>query len=290
MSGWIKLDRRIRNHFLFKNDVYCKRAAWTDLLICANHAPAKIKIKSKIIELNRGDQARSEVTLAKEWGWSRGKVRRFLNGLESEQMIVQQTNNLTSIITICNYNEFQGCPKSDSTADGTALDTAHGTALGTQTRRTNNNKNDKEVIEREKPTRFIPPTQIEIFDYMITKGASQQRAQNESERFFNFYESNGWKVGRNPMKNWKAASTNWLSRNQSEKRQRPNQPTIDHSTFGWADGLDTKPGSSPNPRNHQQPIRQDSSVMLGMETSLQLDSGVRRDEAGVVKNFHQRRD
>ena len=31
----------------------------------------------------------------------------------------------------------------------------------------------------------------------------------EGERFFNYYESNGWKVGKNPMRNWRSAMANW---------------------------------------------------------------------------------
>jgi hypothetical protein len=31
----------------------------------------------------------------------------------------------------------------------------------------------------------------------------------EAEKFFNYYESNGWKVGKNPMKSWTAAGANW---------------------------------------------------------------------------------
>lgn len=31
----------------------------------------------------------------------------------------------------------------------------------------------------------------------------------EGTKFFNYYESNGWKVGKNPMKNWHAALANW---------------------------------------------------------------------------------
>ena len=31
----------------------------------------------------------------------------------------------------------------------------------------------------------------------------------EAEKFFNYYESNGWKVGKNPMKSWPAAAANW---------------------------------------------------------------------------------
>lgn len=34
-------------------------------------------------------------------------------------------------------------------------------------------------------------------------------AEVESESFWNYYESNGWRVGKNPMKNWRAAAANW---------------------------------------------------------------------------------
>ena len=41
-------------------------------------------------------------------------------------------------------------------------------------------------------------------------------ADNEAHKFVNYYDSNGWRVGRNPMKSWKGAVANWL-RNWSER-------------------------------------------------------------------------
>jgi hypothetical protein len=53
----------------------------------------------------------------------------------------------------------------------------------------------------------------------------------EARRFWDYYESNGWKVGRNPMKDWKAAVRNW-QRNasiatppQNGNHSRPNRPS-----------------------------------------------------------------
>lgn len=37
----------------------------------------------------------------------------------------------------------------------------------------------------------------------------------EAERFFDYYEANGWRVGRNPMKNWRSAVANWLRNGKS---------------------------------------------------------------------------
>lgn len=54
-------------------------------------------------------------------------------------------------------------------------------------------------------TAFEKPTLEQVGWYFEEKGHPDQ-----AERFFNYYESNGWKVGKNPMKNWKAAVNNWI--------------------------------------------------------------------------------
>ena len=49
----------------------------------------------------------------------------------------------------------------------------------------------------------------------------------EAEKFFNYYESNGWKVGKNPMKNWKAAANNWITNtNKYAKGITKDQPKL----------------------------------------------------------------
>ena len=122
-KGWIKLDRQMTEHWLWKDKPFSYAQAWVDLLLKANHKPAKILIKNCLVELNRGDQARSERTLEKDWGWSRGKVRRFLVLLKSDNMIEQRVVPVTSIITICNYESFQGGSTTDDTSVSTSVDT-----------------------------------------------------------------------------------------------------------------------------------------------------------------------
>ncbi len=39
----------------------------------------------------------------------------------------------------------------------------------------------------------------------------------DPERFVNFYQSKGWKIGRDPMKDWKAAVRGWSSRDKPKK-------------------------------------------------------------------------
>jgi len=130
MAGWIKLHRGITENFLWSGEPFTKGQAWIDLLLHANFTDNKIQIKSQVVDLKRGDQARSELTLAKEWKWSRNKVRRFLDTLKKEGMITTKTGHLTSVISICNYESFQGDDTTDGTADGTPNDTTEGHLTG----------------------------------------------------------------------------------------------------------------------------------------------------------------
>lgn len=61
--------------------------------------------------------------------------------------------------------------------------------------------------EKEPVKRFVPPEVSEVAAYMTEKGL--RNPQETSERFMAFYQSNGWKVGRNSMKSWKDAVITW---------------------------------------------------------------------------------
>lgn len=73
----------------------------------------------------------------------------------------------------------------------------------------------KEVVEPVK--RFVKPTTDEIKAYMELKNIPN--AENESNNFFNFYESKGWKVGKNPMKSWKSAIDGTWAKSIKEKNK-----------------------------------------------------------------------
>ena len=61
----------------------------------------------------------------------------------------------------------------------------------------------------EPPTRkrFAPPTVQDVADYCREKGYSVN-----AERFVDYYEAVGWKVGRNPMKSWRATVRTWAAK------------------------------------------------------------------------------
>lgn len=90
-------------------------------------------------------------------------------------------------------------------------------------------KDIKENIQEKSGHRFSPPTIDEIRNYIIEKGYSF-----EAENFFDFYESKGWFVGKNKMKDWKAAVRNW-ARGEKERPKAKSKKsiTIDNVNDIW---------------------------------------------------------
>lgn len=73
-------------------------------------------------------------------------------------------------------------------------------------------------VENAKRSVFVPPTEEEVAEYAKAKGY----ADFETERFVDFYASKGWYVGKNKMKDWRAAVRNWW-RGQKDRNNRTNQ-------------------------------------------------------------------
>ena len=61
--------------------------------------------------------------------------------------------------------------------------------------------------------RFVKPTVAEVSEYAAEIG----NPLFDALHFVDYYESNGWKVGRNPMKDWKATVRNWVRKDAPKK-------------------------------------------------------------------------
>ncbi len=72
------------------------------------------------------------------------------------------------------------------------------------------NSSSNNTITKEKQN-FVPPTVEEVQDYIYEKKYSI-----DAEAFVAFYESKGWMIGRNKMRNWKAALVTWEKRNKNK--------------------------------------------------------------------------
>ena len=82
-------------------------------------------------------------------------------------------------------------------------------------------KREKIVVcdDTTSKTKFQKPSIEEVKAYVKEKGFNM-----DPEKFFDHYESNGWKVGKNPMKDWKAAVRNWEKGDNERRFPRYSQP------------------------------------------------------------------
>ena len=212
MSGWLKLHRSLIDNPLWTAEPFSKGQAWVHLLMTANHKDGGFYKNGQWVPVKRGQTGESVLSLAKRFRWSKNKLVRCLKQLEANHMIELKTNHLTTIITICNYNDYQGGEPTDGPPNEPTGEPSDGTPNGSQTRM----KRSKEVKNKRKtPVRFSAPT-LEMVTEFMNEFAS---AGHYAADFHDFYESKDWKVGSAKMKDWKAAARRWV-RNNNERQQK----------------------------------------------------------------------
>lgn len=107
-EGYILLYRKFLDNPLLNIKPFCKGYAWIQLISLANHTLGYIRVKNgTLVKVQRGECGYSEKALADLFGWSRNKLRRFLEQLKNEKMIQQKIVENHSIIKILKYNQYQ---------------------------------------------------------------------------------------------------------------------------------------------------------------------------------------
>ena len=108
MSGWIKLHRSIQQHWLYtEKRCFSRFEAWNDILLTVNYSDAQTFIKGKVYNVKRGQSILSLDSWANRWNWDKSKVRRFLNLLQKEKMIELKSDNITTHLIVCKYEDYQ---------------------------------------------------------------------------------------------------------------------------------------------------------------------------------------
>jgi hypothetical protein len=114
MEGWIKLHRKVMDHWIFSDSHYFR--GWIIILFTVNFEDKKVCINSQIIECKRGQSVLSLESWSDLFGhskksgsWTIQKVRTFFELLEKDLMITKENLIKTTRITVCNYDTYQDC-------------------------------------------------------------------------------------------------------------------------------------------------------------------------------------
>lgn len=103
---------------------------------------------------------------------------------------------------------------------------------------------EKEIDSSVKSTttkrkRFEKPTLSEIKEYCIERNNNVN-----AEQFFDYYESNGWKVGKNSMKDWRASVRTWerseYRKTSSKKNSKEDAINVVNNLMNKLGGVDTE--------------------------------------------------
>jgi len=88
---------------------------------------------------------------------------------------------------------------------------------------------DMDVGHKTTRKRFVAPTVDAVRAY-----CRERQNGVDPQRFVDYYTANGWKVGKNPMRDWKAAVRTWERKEQGCKRQeaKPCNPFLDMARGG----------------------------------------------------------
>lgn len=230
-EGYIKLYRKMWDNPVVTKDAD-HLAVWIYLLTNATHAEHPALFKGEKIMLKPGQLITGRIAISKRLRVQESKVKRILTCFETDQQIERQRGNQNSLISIVNWNQYQQC---DHQNDQPV--TSHRPASDQPMTTNKNVKNVrmKEVIEKDNNNKkdnkyniFRAPAREEVKAYCIERGNDI-----DVDAFMDFYESKGWMVGRNKMKDWRAAVRNWERNRASKSVQQTQEGRLD-----WIDRIE----------------------------------------------------
>jgi DNA-binding transcriptional MerR regulator len=189
MSGWIKIHRKFLDWEWFNKSEAVHLFIY--LVMKANHKDGQWQG----MDIKKGQFVTSFGKISSDTGISLQTIRTLLKKFEKTNEINTQTTNKYTIITICKYE----CYQQENEQPNTQLTNEQQTTNNQLT----TNKNDK------KEKKFIIPTFNDVLEYCM-----QNDLEVDGIKFINFYESKGWMIGKNKMKDWKAAVRTWAKPKQ----------------------------------------------------------------------------
>lgn len=185
MSGWIKIHRKFLDWEWFNKSEAVHLFMF--MLLKANHKDGKWQG----IEVKRGQFISSLGNISSATGISNQTIRTILKKLEKTNEIELKSTNKFTVITICKYDCYQ-----DENDETNKPLTNNQQTTNKQLTTNNNDKKEKNI--------FKAPS----FDE-LTAFCFENNLELNINDFLNYYDSNGWMVGKNKMKDWKATARRW---------------------------------------------------------------------------------
>lgn len=193
-KGYIKLYRNIIDNDLWLLEPFTKAQAWTDLILLANYKRGLIEVKNgSIVPVERGECGYSMKALAERWKWSRKKVARFIKFLNKAEMTQQKIVENHSIITILNYEYYQGEQQTEQQSDPqkdpqNEQQTSQQIEQQTEQQTTTNKKDNKENKEKKENNNKKNFVAKSFFQKLIAEDEEIKKHSSLKDLFIEFLE------------------------------------------------------------------------------------------------------
>lgn len=162
--GWIKLHRKLQDCWIWQEkEPFDKRSAWVDLLLSANHSDKKILFNGELMIVKRGQVLTSIRKLSVKWSWSVNRVYRYLRLLESDNMLIKESDNDKTLLTIVNYEVYQCLEYTDGNTVGNTGEYKAETPASTPSEHKQECKEDKNAKNEKKQIREPKRKQPEVY-------------------------------------------------------------------------------------------------------------------------------
>ena len=220
-EGWIKLHRELVDKPIWQCSTPEQKTILITILMLANHQQKEWEWNGKKYTCGPGEFITSLDSLSKKCGVgvSTQNVRTALTRFKNYEFLTYQSTKTGRLISVVNWGLYQSQEDEPNKAPNKRLTKTQQRPNKDLT--TNKNvrmkecKNDKEIKdsnsggEPHRSTKFTPPTLEEVKTY-----CTERKNNINPESFIDFYSSKNWMIGKNKMKDWKAAIRTW------EKRQK----------------------------------------------------------------------
>jgi hypothetical protein len=220
--GFFAIDRSVWDHPLFAREKFSEREAWIWLISSAAWEPMKVRVGRRWFDLARGQCAFALRFLAAKWMWSEPRVRRFLKRLTDDAAALVSATREATLITICNYNDYQLSRRTDVPTSDAAVDVkpTNPRRKEEETKQSNNQEIIKEEAlpavalrarEQDRPIEPIPKD-FQLTEAQVARCRADADDATIAERFDKFM--NHHTEGEGLSDDWPGVWDRWWPKNK----------------------------------------------------------------------------
>ena len=205
MRDYIKVSRSMLD-WEWYSDINTSRL-FIHMLLKANWKDGNFKGTT----VPRGSFVSSIRKLADETSLTEREVRTAINHLKTTGEVTHKPTSKYSVFTVVNDDLYQS-----NDTQSVSQTTSERQSNDIQTTTIEEGKKERRKEDNNNAVRFTPPDVDTVRDYCIERNNSV-----DARAFIDFYSSKGWMIGKNKMKDWKAAVRTWeRSRNNTVKDEK----------------------------------------------------------------------